>query len=83
MPTYVAGLDFIPYAATLKQIVPQVRAEGAEVIIVTAHICSYELLALAPQAAELGDSDDWRWSLPRTLSVRLLAVSRWLKPVRI
>lgn len=54
MPTYVKSLDFIPYITALKATVPQIKAEGAEVIIVTAHICSYELIALAPRASELG-----------------------------
>ena len=54
MPTHVAGLDFTPYKAALQRVVPQVRAEGAELLIVTSHLCSFEMVALAPVAAELG-----------------------------
>ncbi len=54
MPTYVESLDFIPYAAALEAAVPEVLADGAKVIVVIAHICSYEILALAPRASQLG-----------------------------
>jgi 5'-nucleotidase/UDP-sugar diphosphatase len=53
MPTHVEGLDFVPYARALEAVVPQVKNEGAEIIIVISHLCSYEQLALAPKAAQL------------------------------
>jgi 2',3'-cyclic-nucleotide 2'-phosphodiesterase/3'-nucleotidase len=53
MPTYVAGLEFIAYSQALNDVVPQIKAEGAQVIVVVSHLCSYEMLALAPQAKEL------------------------------
>ncbi len=56
MPTYVENLMFLPYASILESTVPQIRADGADVLLVIAHICSYELLALAPKASELGIS---------------------------
>lgn len=53
MPTHVSGLEFVPYKAALEVAVSQVRADGAEVILVVSHLCSYEMLALAPVAADL------------------------------
>jgi 5'-nucleotidase/UDP-sugar diphosphatase len=54
MPTYVEGLDFVPYAAALEKAVSQARADGAQIIVVIAHICSFELLGLVPKASQLG-----------------------------
>ncbi|MBK6688527.1 MAG: bifunctional metallophosphatase/5'-nucleotidase [Deltaproteobacteria bacterium] len=34
---HVAGLEFKPYAETLKRVVPEVRAQGAEVIVLLFH----------------------------------------------
>jgi 5'-nucleotidase/UDP-sugar diphosphatase len=53
MPAYVEGLAFGDYADALRRVVPQARAEGAELVIVAAHVCPAELQALAPVAAEL------------------------------
>lgn len=53
-PDYVADYDFIPYEDALEEIVPQVKAEGAELFIVLGHICHDEMQALAPTAAALG-----------------------------
>ncbi len=53
-PSNVANLEFRPYADVLREVVPQVRAEGAELLIVLAHVSSEELRELAPTAAELG-----------------------------
>ena len=52
-PAYVEGLAFSDYADTLRRIVPQIRAEGAELAIVLAHVCPSALKTLAPVAAEL------------------------------
>lgn len=54
MPTHLTGLSFKPYAATLAEVVPQVRTDGADVIIVISHLCGPELKALTPVAADLG-----------------------------
>jgi 2',3'-cyclic-nucleotide 2'-phosphodiesterase (5'-nucleotidase family) len=54
MPTYVAGLTFVPYAEALAEAVPQARADGAALIVVVGHLCSPEMIALAPAAADLG-----------------------------
>ncbi|MBN1246181.1 MAG: bifunctional metallophosphatase/5'-nucleotidase, partial [Anaerolineae bacterium] len=53
MPTHVADLTFENYAASLAEVVPQARADGAEVVVVTSHLCSPELRALVAVAAEL------------------------------
>lgn len=53
-PAHVAEFDFIPYAEALEEVVPQVKAEGAQLLIVLAHLCSGDLRRLAPLAAELG-----------------------------
>ncbi len=51
--TYVEGLAFGHYAEALRRVVPQARAEGAELVIVVAHVCPDSLRVLAPVAAEL------------------------------
>ena len=53
MPAYVEGLAFGEYADALRSVVPQARAEGAELVIVIAHACPSALRALVPVAAEL------------------------------
>ena len=53
MPAHVEGLVFGDYADALRRVVPQARAEGAELVIVIAHVCPSELRALVPVAAEL------------------------------
>ena len=53
-PDYVAGFDFVSYAQALAQVVPLVKADGAELLIVVGHICADEMRALAPAAAGLG-----------------------------
>jgi 5'-nucleotidase/UDP-sugar diphosphatase len=53
-PEHVAGFDFIPYQQALEEVVPQARADGAQLLVVVGHICAAEMRALAPAAAELG-----------------------------
>ena len=53
-PVNVAEFDFIAYETALREVVPQVRAEGAEMIVVPGHICQAELEALAEDVADLG-----------------------------
>ena len=55
-PDYVADYNFISYAEALTEIVPQVKEDGAELLIVVGHICYYEMQALVPTAVELGIS---------------------------
>ena len=53
MPTNVEGITFTNYAEVLQRTVPQARAEGAELPIVIAHVCSSELRSLIPIASKL------------------------------
>ena len=53
MPTHVAGIDFADYATTLKRVVPELRDEGADLVLIISHLCSTEMSALAKTAAEL------------------------------
>lgn len=54
MPTHVADLVFLDYPAALSQAVSEVRDDGADVIVVTSHLCGPELQALAKTASQLG-----------------------------
>ncbi len=53
-PSNVDDLEFRPYAEALEQYVPEMRAAGADLIIVAGHICGTETEALADTAAALG-----------------------------
>jgi len=55
-PEYVIDYDFIAYADALDEIVPEVKADGAEFLIVIGHICGREMRSLAPKAKSLGIS---------------------------
>jgi 5'-nucleotidase / UDP-sugar diphosphatase len=52
-PTNVAELDFIDYEQALREIVPRVRAAGADIILVPGHICQEELSSLANKIRDL------------------------------
>jgi 2',3'-cyclic-nucleotide 2'-phosphodiesterase (5'-nucleotidase family) len=53
-PANVSEFEFIDYEEALREIVPEVRAAGAELILVPAHICKDELVDLAGQISDLG-----------------------------
>lgn len=53
-PVNVAQFDFIDYETALREVVPQVREAGAEMIVVPGHICQDELENLAQNVADLG-----------------------------
>jgi 2',3'-cyclic-nucleotide 2'-phosphodiesterase (5'-nucleotidase family) len=53
-PVNVAEFDFIDYETALRQVVPQVKSEGAEMIVVPGHVCQAELESLAQAVADLG-----------------------------
>ena len=53
-PTNVKDYDFIPYEQALDEIVPQVKKEGAELLIMIGHTCFSEMRAMIPKAKELG-----------------------------
>ncbi|VAW34288.1 hypothetical protein MNBD_CHLOROFLEXI01-3873 [hydrothermal vent metagenome] len=52
-PANVTEFDFIDYETALRDVVPQVKAEGAEMIVVPGHICQRELERLAVDVADL------------------------------
>lgn len=54
LPSNVEGLAFGDYGAALHSAVPEARADGADIVIVIAHVCGDDLLSLTPVAAELG-----------------------------
>ncbi len=53
-PAIVADYDFIDYETALREIVPVVKDQGAELILVPSHICTLELAALAARVSDLG-----------------------------
>ncbi|MCA9943434.1 MAG: bifunctional metallophosphatase/5'-nucleotidase [Anaerolineales bacterium] len=53
-PVNVAEFDFIDYETALREVIPQVKDAGAEMIVVPAHICQNELENLAQDVADLG-----------------------------
>ncbi len=54
MPSHVADFEFVPYQEALAAVVPQVKADGGDLLIVLGHICGDEMTALAPAASQLG-----------------------------
>jgi 2',3'-cyclic-nucleotide 2'-phosphodiesterase (5'-nucleotidase family) len=55
-PTHVADYKFIPYSTALKEIVPQAKEAGSELLIVIGHICEDEMRGLISLSNELGIS---------------------------
>lgn len=53
-PINVAEFEFLRYEDALREIVPAMLAEGAELILVPGHICEDELRQLASQIGDLG-----------------------------
>ena len=53
-PEAVDNLDFTNYQDAIETYVPQMRAEGAELILIISHLCVRDTGALAPFAAEKG-----------------------------
>jgi 2',3'-cyclic-nucleotide 2'-phosphodiesterase/3'-nucleotidase len=53
-PVNVAEFEFIEYETALRQIVPEAKAQGAELIFVPGHVCQDELTALAHAIGDLG-----------------------------
>lgn len=52
-PTNIVEFEFIDYEAALRDVVPEVRAAGADLIFVPGHICRDELFALATAVSDL------------------------------
>ena len=55
-PVNVADYDFIDYEDTLREFVPDLRAEGVDLIFVPSHICRSQLTSLAGSTKDLGIS---------------------------
>jgi len=55
-PDHVADYEFIDYTNALQEVVPQVKAEGAEILIALTHLCPSEMSALSGLLTELGIS---------------------------
>jgi 2',3'-cyclic-nucleotide 2'-phosphodiesterase (5'-nucleotidase family) len=53
-PVYVTEFEFLDYETALREVVPQVKAAGAELILVPGHVCQEELIALAEAIPDLG-----------------------------
>jgi 2',3'-cyclic-nucleotide 2'-phosphodiesterase (5'-nucleotidase family) len=53
-PVNVADFEFMAYEAALREVVPQVKEAGAELILVPGHICRDELVSLANVIGDLG-----------------------------
>lgn len=46
-PKHISDLVFTDYASAMDEFVPQMRAEGAEVVLLLAHVCPSDLYTLA------------------------------------
>lgn len=55
-PTYVEDYTFIGYEQALAEWVPQIWAEGVEIVLCVAHICGFEMSNIVPLAKDLGIS---------------------------
>lgn len=55
-PSIVADLAFTDYREALEEFVPQMRSEGAEIILLLAHVCPGELGRLAQRMADEVDA---------------------------
>jgi 2',3'-cyclic-nucleotide 2'-phosphodiesterase (5'-nucleotidase family) len=53
-PANITGFDFIDYEDALREMAPAARAEGAELLLVAAHLCEDELIPLAQKVGDLG-----------------------------
>ena len=52
-PANVKDFDFAPYISTLETLAPEVRAQGADVLIVISHLCNEELRYVAAKTKAL------------------------------
>lgn len=52
-PTNVRDFQFLDYEEALRDVVPQVRAKGAEFLVVAGHLCREELETLAQKVQDL------------------------------
>jgi 5'-nucleotidase/UDP-sugar diphosphatase len=54
-PKNIGELVFTDYVETLREFVPRMREEGAEVIVVLGHVCAQELVEIATNNAGIAD----------------------------
>jgi 2',3'-cyclic-nucleotide 2'-phosphodiesterase (5'-nucleotidase family) len=52
-PANIKDFTFMDYEAALREVVPQMRAAGAEIILVAGHACPEELVPLASRIKDL------------------------------
>jgi 5'-nucleotidase/UDP-sugar diphosphatase len=52
-PNNVVDFNFIDYETALREVVPEVQADGADLILVAAHACQSELEGLATAVSDL------------------------------
>lgn len=52
-PANLTAFDFLDYERALRQVVPQVRSAGVDLVLVPTHVCIPELLKLAMQISDL------------------------------
>jgi 2',3'-cyclic-nucleotide 2'-phosphodiesterase (5'-nucleotidase family) len=55
-PANVSHLEFMDYEDALEEIVPTIKADGAEILIIVGHICKWEMENLVSTAKEMGIS---------------------------
>jgi len=55
-PKNVSDLVFVNYEDTLREFVPQMRDDGAEIIVVLSHACMGELTVLSGRVSDLVDA---------------------------
>lgn len=53
-PVNVSQFDFIDYETALREVVPQIKEAGAELVLVPGHVCQDELIDLAQAIPDLG-----------------------------
>ncbi len=53
-PVNITEFEFLDYETALREVVPQIKAEGAELIVVPGHVCQQELIDLAQAIPDLG-----------------------------
>jgi 5'-nucleotidase / UDP-sugar diphosphatase len=53
-PANIKDFTFMDYEAALREVIPQMRAAGAELILVAGHVCPDELEHLAGKVEDLG-----------------------------
>ncbi|MBN2549844.1 MAG: bifunctional metallophosphatase/5'-nucleotidase [Anaerolineales bacterium] len=53
-PANLTAFEFLDYEDALREVIPQARAAGAQLILVDSHVCTAELASLALKVSDLG-----------------------------